>query len=820
MRSDCKSERTKTSIYYVSDNANTYPFPFLLISPIIIINIFIIFTANFQAMRRNLIFIFILLITSLLGFSQNPTQDSIVPKKPTPKPTKPIDSTFVTYNAYPFDSIFLNASKVIDTLTFHASDHEVLERERTIYSTLSNTGLAHKSMIFNHLHQVGFDMTLPAFSAYMQNESNIVSYQSVLPYSEIRYVMTTGDKEQHLNVKFGRQFTHNLFISFAFNSDFSPGVFKNNRTLNNYFWVNAHYLTDSKRYGVMAYYYRNKLEMGENGGIVRDEDYSSHTESDNSVINVNLSTATNFVVSSGIGFEHYFNLLPQNGKAKTPKKKKKGSTPILEKSNDTITENLLTVDSTLFINDSTLFINDSTSFINDSTAFSNDSIPIIIDSIPSIIDSIPNINDSIAIDSIPSLMDSISIHDEIEVDSLDMEKPMDSLLTGTSDTLDIVPKTKARKFTLGRICHSFSYLNNKLYYNESSPSVAFYQSFDTLLNTSKTTDTTLVRAIRNTVRWNSLGYQKYNDDIPFFLYAGLTHGFYSVKHFDYIEGETVLSRNYQQLSVNGGIIINLFKSTRITGHADLITLGYQIGDFDIKGQWKQFLGTSNKNFGYATFDAEIKRQSANWFEEKYTSNHFRWENDFKAATYLTFNLKYNYKSYCIGVKQTSIANLIYFGTDARPTQFEGLFSIREAYLSFYQKLWRFEFEGFVSMQKSSNEEIMHLPLLLGQLKIGYAQSVFHKAATLYPSITVRYFTKYYADAYMPATRTFYLQNEVQIGNFPFIDLAIALKVKKAHIYFSYSNMFLLSGNYNSFIAPHYPMRDSRIFIGINWRLFN
>ena len=111
-------------------------------------------------------------------------------------------------------------------------------------------------------------------------------------------------------------------------------------------------------------------------------------------------------------------------------------------------------------------------------------------------------------------------------------------------------------------------------------------------------------------------------------------------------------------------------------------------------------------------------------------------------------------------------------------------------------------------------------MLLGQLKFGYSQPIFHKAATLHPSLTVRCFTKYYADAYMPATRTFYLQNEVQIGNFPFIDLAIALQVKKANIYVAYSNMFLLTGNYNSFIAPHYPMRDSRIFIGVNWRLFN
>ena len=686
-------------------------------------------------MAKKLVFTFIILIYSLLGFAQNPIQDSIAPQKTAISPTRPIDSTFVTYNAYQFDSIFLNSSKVIDTLTFHTANREVLESYNAIYSTLSNTGLAHKSMRFNYLHQVGFDMTLPSFLAMLKNESNMMAYQSVLPYSELRYVMTTADKEQHLNVKFGRRFAPRLFVSFAFNTDFSPSVFKNSRSLNNYFWVNAHYFTKNNRYGVCAYWYRNKLVMDENGGIVNDEDYSSHTESDNSVINVNLTTATNTVISSGLGFEHYFNLLPQK--------------------------------------------------------------------------------------KVTSKTES----DPVEIDSLNLFAVADSLLIDSLsiDTLghqEMIQETKVRKFTLGRICHRFSYLNNKLYYNETTPSVAFYQPYDTLLNTSKTTDTTLVRAFRNTLQWNSLGYQKYNDDVPFFVYAGVTHGFYRIKRYDYLEGETVLTRNFNQLSVNGGIIVNLFKSTRITGQAELITLGYQIGDFDIKGQWKQYLGTTRKNYGQAIFDFELKRQSANWFEESYYSNHFRWENNLKAATYLSFNLKYKFRDYCIGVRQTSIANFIYFGTDARPTQHEEMFSIREAYLSFYQKLWRFEVEGFASLQKSSNEEVIHLPLVQGSLKIGYSQPMFHKAATLHPSITVRYFTKYYADAYMPATRSFYLQNEVQIGNFPFIDLALAIKVKKAHIYVVYSNMFLLTGNYNSFIAPHYPMRDSRIFIGVNWRLFN
>ena len=680
-------------------------------------------------MRKRLLYIFILLLFSTLGFSQG------------------VDSTFVTYTNFHFDSIFLNATRVIDTSTFNTPCFDILEREHTIYSTLSNTGLAHKSMQFSNIRRTGFDMSLPAFSAYLQDEHSMMSYQSVLPYSEVRYVMTTGDKEQHLDFRFGRQFLPRLFVSFGIKSELSPGIFKNNKSANTQFWINAHYFTVNQRYAVLAYAYRNKLEMQENGGIVNDESYTSHTESDNSVIPTNLNSAANYVRTSGLGFEHYFNLLPQKTLMKADK-----PTPQ----------------------------------------------PVI---------------DSLAIDSL--LLTQKPLIDSLVFDSLTVEQ--DSIIV---DTLPVSYTTKKRKFTLGRICHEFNYQRNRLYYNETSPSVAFYQPYDTLLNAAKTTDSTIVQSIRNTMKWSSLGYQKYNDDIPFYVYAGLSHGFYKVKHYDYVEDETETDRNYQQLSINGGIIVNLFRSTRITGHGELITLGYQIGDFDLRGQWKQFLGTSNKNWGFASFDAQIKRQSANWFEEHYYSNHFRWDNDFRASTYLTFDLKYTFRDYCIGVKQTSIAQYIYFGTDARPTQYDGMFSVREAYFSFHQNLWRFEFDGFASLQKASNEAVMHLPLVMSRLKIAYSQPMFHKAATLQPMVSVSYFTKYHADAYMPATRTFFLQNDVEIGNFPFIDLAIALKVQKANIFVSYSNMMLLIGNYNSFVAPHYPMRDSRIFFGVNWRLFN
>ena len=625
-----------------------------------------------------------------------------------------VDSTLVTFYPLSLDSISLIKPKILDTTTFHANDFDPIGTHNTLYSTLSNVGLAHKAMRLAQNQPIGFDLSIPAFNQYIKTEKDLKTYLSLLPYSEIRYVMTTGDKEQHLHFRFGRQVLQGLFLSLDYKVNYSPGSYKNNKSENNYFWINALYTTKDQRYRASAYWFRNKLELHENGGILYDSVYTQQHESDNGAILTNLNNATNYIKVSGAGFQHHFNLLPQYKK-----------------------ENLQQ-------------------------------------------------NDSIANDSITN----------------------DSIAT--------------RKFTLGRINHTFSYQRNQLFYNETSSTLPFYAPFDTVFN-AKTTDTTIVQAIRNSFTWNTLGYRKYNDNIPFYLYAGIDHGFYKIKQYDYLQDSLMNDRSHSQLILHGGVIMNLFGLTTITGHAQLVTLGYQIGDFDLKGEWKQRFGKQENRFGKdltLTFNIDMKRKSPTWFETRYYSNHFRWENDFHAATYMTMDLHGQYRFIHAGFRNTTINDPIYFNTEARPAQYDGIVNISEVYASAAHTLWRFQFEGFLCMNLVNNKDVIHLPAFQSRLKVSYAQPIFKKAATLQPSLTVQYFTKYYADAYMPALRTFYLQNEVLIGNYPFIDLALAINVKQADLYLQYSNMFLLTGNHNSFIAPHYPIRDSKIFIGINWRLFN
>ena len=642
--------------------------------------------------------------------------------------TQALDSTLVTFHPSNFDSISLTAPHYLDTSTFHANQFDPLENNHTLYSTLSNVGLAHQPMRFDALRPVGFDMSLPAFKQFIRTEKDLKTYLSLLPYSKIKYVMTSGDKEQHLNFQFGRQMAQGLFLSLEYNINYSPGTYTNNKAENNYFWVNALYTTKNHRYRALAYWFRNKIAVQENGGIRYDSVYTNHQESDNSVILTNLTKSTNYAIVSGAGFQHYFNLLPQHKKT------------------------TVTVIDTLAIN-----------------GLENDSIP---------------------------------------YDTIPPTQVTDSVVT--------------RKFTLGRINHNFAYQRNRMFYSETSANLPFYAPYDTLF-AQKTTDTTIVNKYHNSFTWNSLGYQNYADNVPFYLYAGIDYDFYSIKQYNYLEDSTFTDRTHSQAIVHGGVIMNLFGLTTITGHAQLVTLGYQIGDFDLQGQWRQRFGRKEGSFGNDLtlyFNIDLKRQSPTWFETKYHSNHFRWENDFHAATYLTTDVHGQYKFLHAGVKNTTINDYIYFGTDARPAQHDGIVSITEVYGSAATTLWRFQLEGFFALNLVSNKDILRLPTFQSRLKVSYSQPIFHQAATLQPSLTVQYFTKYYANAYMPALRTFYLQNEVQIGNYPYIDLALAINVKQADLFVQYSNMFLLTGNYNSFIAPHYPMRDSKIFFGINWRLFN
>lgn len=639
-----------------------------------------------KIVRIIILFIIILSHYTVTSKSLSTANDTIV-----------MDSTCVRYFTKDFNNLTLGNTSIWDTTTLLTSFYDRLDNPYKIYQTLNNSGLAHKDINFTTPYKLGFNSELPAFSSYLHTLDNIKFPIVLQPFTNITYMM--GDKkEQHLDVLFCREFLPRFFVTLNYDIDFSPGFYKRSKSQNSFFNGNFRYNTKNKRYGISGYYFHDKINIQENGGIVDDYTFINNLETDRSIIDVNLTGATNLIKSSGFALDQYFNLLGPN-KVK-----------------------------------------------HDSTY-------------------------------------------------------------------------KKNRIEIGRINHHFSYQSNKYVYEDTKPLSYFYQNFDPIIDSTRTFDSIHFYNIKNVIYWNSLGYKKYNDDIPFYLTLGLEHNYtHHAGYYDYITQERFNEQNLSNLRVNAGIIINILKSTRITANTQIITTGYQAGDFFIEGQWKQFLGTSKKNFGVLKFDVNFNRQSADWFEEYYYSNNFRWDNDFKPSTSLLLHGSYELPFLEIGVKHTNINNYIYFGTDAKPQQHSENISVSSLYTTFCVNLNKFEFIGFASLQ-TTNTDVIHLPTFQGKIKLAYNITLVKNISLMQPSITVNYFTKYYADAYMPALRTFYLQNDVEVGNFPYIDLCVTFKIKRANIFVQYTNMYSLT-KYNAyFTTPHYPMRDSRFCLGVNWRLY-
>ncbi len=610
-----------------------------------------------------------------------------------------VNSTYIEYFYKDLNNLTLGNIYSYDTTTILTSYYDLLDNPYFLYQTLSNSGLAHKKIDFFYPISLGFNSKLSAFESNIRTGDDIIFPMMYQPFTEIKYMM--GDKkEQHLEILFSREFLPNLFITLNYDVDYSPGTYKRSKTQNSFFNGNIRYNTKNNRYGISGFYYNNKIDIQENGGIKYDSIFVNNTEDDRSIIDVNLDDATNLIKVSGFSIDQYFNILSQN-----------------------------------------------------------------------------------------------------------VKKNQDSTY-------------KKRKIDIGRINYHFGYQRNKYVYEDSDPLSDFYQNFDIVIDSTKTFDSIYFHNINNVLYWNNLGYKKYNNDIPFYLTFGVEHNFtYHAGYYDINTKERFNKQNLSNLRANAGIIVNLFKSTRISGNAQLITNGYHAGDFFIEGQWKQFLGTSKKNFGALKFDVNLNRQSADWFEEYYYSNNFRWDNDFSPSTSLLLQGSYELPFMTIGIKNTTIDNYIYFGTEAKPEQYSGAASISSLYSTFNVKIKKFEFIGFASLQTTNNDNIIHIPTFQAKAKFAYNITLVKNISMMQPSITINYFTEYYADAYMPSLRTFYLQNDVKVGNFPYIDLCVTFKVKTANIFVQYTNMYSLTKNYRYFTTPHYPMRDSRFCLGVKWRLY-
>ncbi len=378
-----------------------------------------------------------------------------------------------------------------------------------------------------------------------------------------------------------------------------------------------------------------------------------------------------------------------------------------------------------------------------------------------------------------------------------------------------------KRINIGRITHRMVYARNQMLYTDESPEVAFYRRFGPPIDSVASHDSLYQESFRNSLQWSTLGYGQHTENVPFYLYGGIEHQY--INHRLYPNFDTLATADnkssYTQIKPYAGIRIGLFRSSYLDGRLEYIRGNFAEGDLRLDASWRQYLGTTGRNIGSLFFKLNILNQSPSWLYQRFQSNYFNWDNDFNKSRYVSFTGSYDLKGFRAGANLHVLDRHVYLNTLALPEQATLTINVLHLFTALKLNLGKFDIIGSVNYQKSDRDSLLALPEFSGRMKFTYTQTLFKSAATILPGFSISYNTPYYANAYMPALRSFYLQDEKKIGGYPYVDVFLGLKVKRTNLYIKYTNLYALMGDYTYYLTPGYPQRDPFFYFGLSWRFY-
>lgn len=224
-----------------------------------------------------------------------------------------------------------------------------------------------------------------------------------------------------------------------------------------------------------------------------------------------------------------------------------------------------------------------------------------------------------------------------------------------------------------------------------------------------------------------------------------------------------------------------------------------------------------------------------WIYTHYYSDQLRWQNSFSNSSYSGQSFSYHNEKWKIsfGVSQNYVKNPVYFaetdifGPDtifiARriiPQQHGSRIKIDQAWLSKTFKVWKFHLRSNVYYQETSNPVVLPLPVIITHNSFYFESLMLRKSIYGQLGVDFYYHTGYYANAYSPFLKSFYLQDKKIIGDYPYFDFFLNFKIKSVRAFFKITHFNSgFSGN-TYYLIPHYPQADRAFRFGIDWRFLD
>ena len=285
----------------------------------------------------------------------------------------------------------------------------------------------------------------------------------------------------------------------------------------------------------------------------------------------------------------------------------------------------------------------------------------------------------------------------------------------------------------------------------------------------------------------------------------------------YRNQDTTLVTSY----IGGQVFKNRGKNFWWNGGIKFYFQGYRVGDTEITGMMNSRFKISKKDTAGVFADGGLYITSPELFQNKYFSNHFQWNNDFRAQKIIRLRggLRVPTRRLELSAEVRSINDYIYWNNDALPDQ-SGDFIQVIAVSANKHFIWaRVHSLNKLVYQKTSNASVLPLPDFTAYSS-NYYENILFKVLTFQIGFDLRYHTKYYAPTYMPATGQFHTQNIRKIGNYPFFDVFLNFHLKRARIYVKvdHVNAEFMGNDY--FYTTGYPANPLSMKFGVSWNFYN
>ncbi len=335
-------------------------------------------------------------------------------------------------------------------------------------------------------------------------------------------------------------------------------------------------------------------------------------------------------------------------------------------------------------------------------------------------------------------------------------------------------------------------------------------------------DSTTYMGFKNTLGIALLeGFNKYAK-------AGLTaFASYKISKYTLMNTNMMTSDKYTENELYIGAELAKREGKTLHYHAvgEVGMLGEAIGQFRVSGD-----ADLNVRLGKDTVSliarGFVTNTLPNFYMRHYHSKYFYWDNDnmdkeFRTRIEGELNIERWQTRLRAGIE--NVKNYTYFNQHALPAQFGDNIQILSARFNQNFKVGIFHLDNEVTWQKSRNETILPLPDFSFYNNFYIDTKLSKGVLSLQLGADVRYFTKYYAQAYMPATQQFYLQpadKQVEIGGYPIVNVYANMQLKRTRIFVMMYHVNQGMGSGNAFLVPHYPINPRLFKFGLSWNFYD